>query len=212
MAVSKVVYKSSANATPVVWMDATPATAAAADIISPKTAMLANGVVTTGTGSGGGASNIVTGTFTAGTAGAAQSVTISYTGSGYPIACYIYPSAGSYNSSTGIYSSTQYKAILQLAMSKANISTTPDYSTSNVEKNWAGIFVMYKNSSSDSTNYAATTNKSGIAYTSYSPNGSAAPNSARFSGATTLKVYIAGSSEYGFLSGTEYTYLIMYSS
>lgn len=54
MAISKVVYKSSPSATPVTWMDATTATAAAADIISPKTAMLANGVVTTGTGSGGG--------------------------------------------------------------------------------------------------------------------------------------------------------------
>lgn len=51
MAISKVVYKSSANATPVTWMDATPATAAASDVISPKTAMLANGVVTQGTGS-----------------------------------------------------------------------------------------------------------------------------------------------------------------
>lgn len=50
MAISKVVYKSSPSATPVTWMDATTATAAAADIISPKTAMLANGVVTTGTG------------------------------------------------------------------------------------------------------------------------------------------------------------------
>lgn len=53
MAISKVVYKSSANATPVTWMDATPATAAASDVISPKTAMLADGVVTEGTGSGG---------------------------------------------------------------------------------------------------------------------------------------------------------------
>lgn len=54
MAVSKVVYKESANATPVTWIDATSATAAASDILSPKTAMLANGVVTTGTGTGGG--------------------------------------------------------------------------------------------------------------------------------------------------------------
>lgn len=53
MAISKVVYKSSASATPVTWIDATPATAAAADIISPKTAMLADGVVTQGSGSGG---------------------------------------------------------------------------------------------------------------------------------------------------------------
>lgn len=35
-------------------MDATPATAAAADILAPKTAMLADGVMTTGTGTGGG--------------------------------------------------------------------------------------------------------------------------------------------------------------
>ena len=53
MAISKVIFKSSASAQGVTWMDATPATAAAADIISPKTAMLADGVVTQGTGSGG---------------------------------------------------------------------------------------------------------------------------------------------------------------
>ena len=53
MAISKVVYKSSASAQEEIWIDATPATAAAADVISPKTAMLANGVVTLGTGSGG---------------------------------------------------------------------------------------------------------------------------------------------------------------
>ena len=52
MAISKVIYKSSASAQGVTWIDATPATAAAADIISPKTAMLADGVVTQGTGSG----------------------------------------------------------------------------------------------------------------------------------------------------------------
>ena len=54
MAISKIVYKESANATPVTWMDATSATAGAADITAPKTAMLADGVMTTGTGSGGG--------------------------------------------------------------------------------------------------------------------------------------------------------------
>lgn len=53
MAISKVVYKSSSSATPVTWMDATSATADASDIIAPKTAMLADGVMTTGTGSSG---------------------------------------------------------------------------------------------------------------------------------------------------------------
>ena len=50
MAVSKVILNSTT------LMDATTATAAAADITAPKTAMLANGVMTTGTGSGGGIS------------------------------------------------------------------------------------------------------------------------------------------------------------
>lgn len=54
MAISKIIYKTSPNDTGTVWMDATPATATAADITSPKTAMLADGVLTTGTGSGGG--------------------------------------------------------------------------------------------------------------------------------------------------------------
>lgn len=54
MAISKVIYKSSPSATPETWMDATTATAVASDIASPKTAMLADGIVTTGTGSGGG--------------------------------------------------------------------------------------------------------------------------------------------------------------
>ena len=54
MAISKVIYKTSSQDTGTVWMDATPATAAAADITAPKTAMLADGVLTTGTGSGAG--------------------------------------------------------------------------------------------------------------------------------------------------------------
>lgn len=54
MAISKIIYKTSPQDTGTVWMDATPATATASDITAPKTAMLADGVMTTGTGSGGG--------------------------------------------------------------------------------------------------------------------------------------------------------------
>lgn len=53
MAIAKVIYKSSPQATGEVWMDATTATATAEDIIAPKTAMIATGVMTEGTGSGG---------------------------------------------------------------------------------------------------------------------------------------------------------------
>ena len=58
MAISKIIYQASASATPEVWMDATTATATASDIIAPKTAMLADGVMTTGTGSGGGGTEV----------------------------------------------------------------------------------------------------------------------------------------------------------
>lgn len=54
MPISKVIFKASSSATPEVWMDSTTATAIAEDITAPKTAMLADGVMTTGTGSGGG--------------------------------------------------------------------------------------------------------------------------------------------------------------
>lgn len=66
MAISKVIYKSSASATPEIWIDATTATAAAEDITSPKTAMLADGEMTEGTGSGGGGGPtlIASGTYT----------------------------------------------------------------------------------------------------------------------------------------------------
>lgn len=66
MAISKVIYKTSAQDTGTVWIDSTPATAAAADILAPKTALLANGVLTTGTGSGGGGGGLEyeTGTYT----------------------------------------------------------------------------------------------------------------------------------------------------
>lgn len=66
MAISKVIYKTSAQDSGTVWMDSTSATASAADITAPKTAMLADGVVTTGTGSGGGSGGLEyeTGTYT----------------------------------------------------------------------------------------------------------------------------------------------------
>lgn len=57
MAVAKVILNNNT------LMDATVATATASDIISSKTAMLADGVMTTGTGSGGGGGSLHTATF-----------------------------------------------------------------------------------------------------------------------------------------------------
>lgn len=78
------------------FTDVTPTTATASDVASGKVFFTANGTQTTGTASGGGgASNIVTGTFTtSSTKGAAATLSIPYTGSGYPVAGLFWISGG----------------------------------------------------------------------------------------------------------------------
>ena len=81
-------------------------------------------------GGGGGASNYVTGTFTVGSSGGqVESVSIPYTGSGYPIAGIIYPEGGPYNNtSTG--QTTWYNSVTRYAVgffswAKSVITSTP---------------------------------------------------------------------------------------
>ena len=215
MAVSKVVYKESSNATPVTWMDATSATASASNIISPYTAMLANGVVTTGTGTGGGgASNFVRGTFTASASekGTSKDVTVAYTGSGYPISCIVYPSVGSFKSGSDIYELVEYKAMVMFCAVKADVSTAPDYYDSNdFAKNGVLALGAYKNSSSDNTQIAPAVNNAYTMYIARWGAGDSHSNCVRFKSATVISFYIR-STNYGFKDGIEYTYEITYSS
>lgn len=215
MAVSKVVYKESSSATPVTWMDATSATASASNIISPYTAMLANGIVTTGTGTGGGgASNFVTGTFTASSSekGTSKDVTVAYTGSGYPISCIVYPSVGSFKSGSDIYELIEYKAMVMFCAVKADISTAPDYYDSNdFAKNGVLALGAYKNSSSDNTQIAPGYNNAYTMYIARWGAGDSHSNCVRFKSATVISFYIK-STNYGFKDGIEYTYEITYSS
>ena len=215
MAVSKVVYKASSSATPVTWMDATPATAAAADILSPKTAMLANGVVTTGTGTGGGgASNFIRGTFTASSSekGTSKDITVAYTGSGYPVACVVYPSAGSYKSGSDIYELIEDKVVTMFCATKADMSTEPDYyDSTDMTKNGVFAFGIYKYGSSDKTSYSSGMNKDYYMYIERWGAGDSHSNCVRFKSATVISFYIK-STNYGFKDGIEYTYEITYSS
>ena len=215
MAVSKVVYKESANATPVTWMDATSATASASNIISPYTAMLANGVVTTGTGTGGGgASNFVRGTFTASASekGTSKDVTVSYSGSGYPVSIVVYPSAGSYKSGSDMYELIQDKAITMFCATKADAGTAPDYyDSTDVAKNGTFSFGIYKYGSSDKTSYSSGMSKDYKMYIERWGAGDSHSNCVRFKSATVISFYIQ-SSNYGFVDGIEYTYEIAYSS
>ena len=194
-------------------MDATPATAAAADITAPKTAMLANGVVTEGTGSGGGggggASNYVKGTFKGTTTGTAMDVNIPYTGNGYPIALLITPTEGPDNPNTGtFYNTLQQSACAMFFVMKNAADAAPSYSGLSADA-YTGIN-RYKNSSSDATKQTSASINNNTAVCNDASAISTIAGIVRIRAKNKISVYIAGTN-YGFMANIEYTYHIIYS-
>ena len=114
----------------------------------------------TGSYTGGGASNIVQGTFTTGaTRNTTGTVSLSYTGSGYPIACFVYVDGGPYNNGTG-GNTTWYNSVSRYdcgyySMVKSRTTTAPTYTTSGAD-NYGTVTVIYKNSTSTATTYTRT--------------------------------------------------------
>lgn len=166
-------------------------------------------------GGGGGASNYVTGTFKGTTANEMLPITISYNGSGYPIAVQIYPTGGAYNSDGDFYSLvSRYKTCIYTAV-KCVSDSPPNYSDSDDYRNFASVVNFYKNSTSDSTNYSVTSNRAFRFYydTSYPTGTSPYYQAVRFASATTMRVFIgATGTGGGFAPNIEYTYNIVYSS
>lgn len=190
--------------------DASVTTATDSDVASGKIFLASNGTITTGTNSGGGgASNVVTGTFKGTTTGAAMAVTIPYTGTGYPIALTIYPTGGAYKNGSTYYSAIQNRAIGTYFFVKANTGSAPTYSGDS-EANWTSLCVVYKNSDTDATNYTNTRSMNYQTFRLFAA--TAGPSdSVRFSSSKNMSVYIASTS-YGFMANVEYTYQITYSS
>lgn len=200
------------------FSDTSPTTATASDVASGKIFFLADGTQSTGTSSGGGgASNIVQGTFTTGATGnTTGTFSIGYTGSGYPIAMMIYVDGGAYNNSTGgntdWYNSVVRYDVGAFYMTKARIPTTPTYSTSGGD-NYGVVAIIYKNSTSTATTYTRTSSMTVNQYSS--SNGAASTACARFKGnGKTVSYYIGngGSSTIGFAKSTKYAYIVVYSS
>lgn len=192
------------------FTDVTPTTAVASDVASGKIFYTADGTQTTGTSSGGGgASNFVTGTFTTPSSAGASSITIPYTGSGYPIMAYIVIDGGAYVSGTNWYNSTQRYAIGVWAMSKSVFSSAPTYTTSGTQ-NQAVTLGIYKNSTSSSTSYTRTSAMNTNTFSSSNATNAVA-TVVRFKSKTTLSYY-TNTSSYGLFPGATYRYFIVYSS
>lgn len=160
----------------------------------------------------GAATNFVMGTFTTQSTSGAMTITLPYTGTGYPIAAMVFVTGGMYNNTpegnTDWYNSTQRYAVGQWTMNKAVVTAAPTYTNSG-QPNYGVTTCIYKNSTSSSTTYnrssAQTTN------TFSASNASASSNTVvRFKSSTDLSVFVAGTS-YGLLGSTDYTYLVVYS-
>ena len=191
------------------FTDVTDTTATASDVATGKYFYTSSGVRTQGTSSGG-ASNYVTGTFTTSGSGVNQTITIPYSGSGYPIMCMVFVEGGAYNSAVSDwYNAIQRYAVGQWTMHKSVQTSTPTYGTPGIA-NYGVTTTIYKNSTSSSTSYTRT---SGMNTTTFSSSNAsnAAATCVRFKSSTQLSIYVASNS-YGLMSGITYRYHIVYSS
>lgn len=200
--------------------DASITTATASDVASGKQFLAADGTITTGTSSGGGgASNIVQGTFTtSATRASTMTVAVPYTGSGYPIAAMVFIAGGAYNNAasgnTDWYNAISRYDVGLWYMTKARQTTAPTYTTGTAD-NYGCTAYIYKSSTTSATTYARSSAMNTNTYTSSSTDAGSANNCVRFKGnGKTLTVYIGNntSSTYGFPPSTLLQYIIVYSS
>lgn len=193
------------------FTDVTDTTATAGDVASGKYFYTADGTRTTGTSSGGGgATNFVTGTFTTESSAGAHSLTIPYSGNGYPLACMVFIEGGAYNTAiSGWYNSVQRYAVGQWTMHKSVMTSAPTYTTSGTQ-NQGVTTAVYKNSTSSSTSYTRTSAMNTNVFSSSNASNAAA-TCVRLKTGNVLSYYV-NTSSYGLLPNTEYRYIVYYSS
>ncbi len=193
--------------------DASVTTATASDVASGKIFLASDGTITTGTASGGGgASNMVTGTFKFSPSSAsAQTVTLDYSGTGYPIVCAIVLDDGVLNST---YTNTVARySIAQYFMTKTYIDETPTYAASGTE-DLGAVATVYKSSTSTASTLSRTNSASTNTFYPSAANASTT-TCVRFTSKTNMSVYVgatSGTSRYGFFNGLTYRYWVIYSS
>ena len=191
--------------------DTSNATATDSDVASGKYYYNSTGKHTGTASGGGGASNVVTGTFTGTTTGEVKEITVNYSGNGYPICILIYPTEGAYNSTTGsFYNLVQRYACAVYVAIKCVQGTAPTWSGSQSDFNKATVIDRYKGSASTATTYSVT-NAAAEAIFSNTNATASSTLIACMRSSTSLRVYIARTS-YGFAANIEYTYRIIYSS
>ena len=194
----------------------TAVTVSASELVSGSETKTANGTydvtnlaeLVVDVQSGGGASNLVEGTFTTGSSAGYTNISIPYTGSGYPIMCVVVIDGGAYHSGTSWYTSTQRYAIGQWTMTKSNMTASPSYTTSGAQNQGVTTWV-FKNSASSSTSYSRSSAMNTNVYTTSNASNSGA-NTIKLHSGNVLSYYV-NTSSYGLHPNMTYRYFIVYS-
>lgn len=195
----------------------TAVTVSASELVSGSETKTANGTydvtnlaeLVVNVSGGGGASNFVHGEFTTQSSAGVQSISVPYTGSGYPIMIYVVIKGGAYVSGTTWYNSMQRYAIGVWACSKSVMSSAPTYTASGTQ-NQAVTMSIYKNSTSSSTSYSRISAMNTNTFSSSNATNATA-TTVRYKSGNTLSVYV-NTSSYGLLPSQDYEYFIVYSS
>lgn len=181
--------------------DVSDTTAQAADVAQGKLFHAADGTLTEGTASGGGgASNVFSGSFTTENNAGYYTLSLPYSGTGYPVRGVITieggPSVGRNNVGTN--------NVLVYSFAKAYESLSPDYDGAGNEDY---SFAASSRKTSSSTSWTTT---AVYLYSSEDPTYTASGHT-KIKNATTLKFYVAKGSN-AYMMGTTYNYVIEYSS
>lgn len=168
-----------------------------------------------GGGGGGGSSNVVTGTFTP-TATGTLDVPLAYTGTGYPIKVLLSVKGGFNNPDNDFYSLISQQAACVHYVEKIMTENAPDYETTSLENvNRSSFINLRKNSSSSAQSYDAQSTKNNSGFVVYGNRASLSSSTSaimKIASNTLLQVYVSDAGSYGFRVGTEYEYVVVYSS
>lgn len=189
------------------FFDVSDTTRTAEDVATGKYFYNASGIRTLGTSSGGGgASNLVTGTFTTSNTVGYYNINVPYTGTGYPLMIVVVVETGAYHSGTTWYSSAQRYAVGQWTCTKANFETAPSYTTGSANNQGVTTW-LYKNTSS--TSYSRSSAMSTNVFSSSNSSGRGA-TCVRYKSGNVLSYYV-NTTSYGLLPEETYRYFIVYS-
>lgn len=166
-------------------------------------------------GGGGGGVAVATGSFTPATAGATETFTTDYNGTGYPVIGVVYVDGGYANESN--QKNTEWvmhatkNAIGLFTFCKYNTDTTPTYTGSTPVRNGLSCCAAYRSSDSVIFNMSAVNSSLTNTFNATgTPNGTSAMMTFIIRSANDF-AYFARNSSYGFAVGVTYKYIIVYS-